>query len=93
MQARKLITYHFFRLLSFKTHGIASVARLQREEVSSSAKEHGGTGIISTGIYEALHPLAILQFILISQSTPQICSQNLLQVLLLCKYTADATQI
>jgi hypothetical protein len=34
--------------------GIASVARLQREEVSRSAKEHGGTGTFSTGFYEEL---------------------------------------
>jgi hypothetical protein len=57
MQSRKLIAYLFFCLLSFGTHGIASVARLQREEVSRSAKEHGGTGSNSTGFYAALHPL------------------------------------
>jgi hypothetical protein len=31
-----------------------SVARLQREEVSRSAKDHGGTGSDSTGIYMRL---------------------------------------
>jgi hypothetical protein len=51
MKARKLITYHSFCLLSFETHGITSVARLQREEVSRAKKEHGGTGTFSTGIY------------------------------------------
>jgi hypothetical protein len=32
----------------------ASVARLQREEVSRLAEEHGGTGTFSTGFYEEL---------------------------------------
>jgi hypothetical protein len=63
MQARKLIPYHFFCLLSFGTHGIASVARLQREEVSRSAKEHGGTGSNSTGIYRWLASSLNLQMI------------------------------
>ena len=54
MKARKLITYHFFCLLSFQTHGIASVARLQREEVSRAKTGHGGTGTFSTWFYKEL---------------------------------------
>jgi hypothetical protein len=54
LQAKKLIAYHFACLLSFKTQGIASIARLQREEMPRSAKEHGGTGTFSTGIYSRL---------------------------------------
>jgi hypothetical protein len=50
-KALKLFTHHFFCFLSFKTHGIASVARLQREEVSRSKQEARGTGSISTGTY------------------------------------------
>jgi hypothetical protein len=56
--ASKKVDYlPFLRLLSFETHGIASVARLQREEVSRAKKEHGGTGTFPTGIYGGLHPL------------------------------------
>jgi hypothetical protein len=51
MNGKKVDYLSFLRLLSFQTHGIASVARLQREEVSRAKKEHGGTGTFSTGIY------------------------------------------
>jgi hypothetical protein len=54
MQARKLITYHFSCLLSFETHGITSLARLQREELSRSKQEARGLGTFSTGFYEEL---------------------------------------
>jgi hypothetical protein len=57
MQARKLNTYQGLRLSLCNPMGVASVARLQREEVSRSAKEHGGTGTFPTGIYGGLHPL------------------------------------
>jgi hypothetical protein len=50
MNDKKVDYLPFSRLHSFETHGIASVARLQREEMSRSAKEHGGTGSNSTGI-------------------------------------------
>jgi hypothetical protein len=58
MQARKLITQHLFCLLSFETHGIASIARLQREEMSTTKQEAGGLGTFPTGIYESWHPLS-----------------------------------
>jgi hypothetical protein len=54
---RKLITHHFFCLLSFETHGIAPVARLQREEVSRSAKEHEELVHFLQDFTGALHPL------------------------------------
>jgi hypothetical protein len=57
MLARKLITYHDLRLSLCIHMGLPSVARLQREEVSRAKKEARGTGKISTGFYEALHPL------------------------------------
>jgi hypothetical protein len=57
MQARKLITYHFFCLLSFETHGITSVARLQREEVSRLAKEHEELVHFLQESMRAMHPL------------------------------------
>jgi hypothetical protein len=50
MQAKKLITYHFFASFLLKHMGLPSVARLQREEVSRAKKEHGGTGTFPTGI-------------------------------------------
>jgi hypothetical protein len=50
-------------LLSFKTHVIASVARLQREEMSRAKKEHGGTGTFSTGFYKELASSLNLQTI------------------------------
>jgi hypothetical protein len=53
-KAWKLFTHHFFCLLSFQTHGIASVARLQREEVSWRKQEYRETGRISTGFYQEL---------------------------------------
>jgi hypothetical protein len=75
MQARKLITYHFFCLLSFETHGIASVARLQREEVSRAKKEHGGTGTFSTGIYAGCaSSVEFSSFLLVANHTAN-CSQ------------------
>jgi hypothetical protein len=52
--ARKLVAYHFSCLLSFETHGIASVARLQREKMSRSAKEAREIGTFSTGFYKEL---------------------------------------
>ena len=58
MQARKLITQHFFCLLFFETHGIASVARLQREEMSTTKQEARGHGTFPAGIYESWHPLS-----------------------------------
>jgi hypothetical protein len=75
MQARKLITYHFFCLLSFGTHGIASVARLQREEVSRSAKEHEE---LVHFLQESTRVGILFEFAndLILQITPRICSQS-----------------
>jgi hypothetical protein len=40
MQARKLITYHDLHLSLCIHMGSSSIARLQREEMSRSAKEH-----------------------------------------------------
>ena len=88
MQAKKLITYHFFCLLSFETHGIASVARLQREEVSMMKGRTRRSSSNSTGFYEALHPLAMLQTFWSLQITRSLCSQNLLEVLHLSKSMA-----
>jgi hypothetical protein len=51
MQARKLITYHDLRLSLCNPMGVASAARLQREEVSRAKKEARGTGTFPTGIY------------------------------------------
>jgi hypothetical protein len=58
MQARKLIKYHFVCLLSFETHGIASIARpVQREEVSLRKQEHEDlVGFVRESTW-ALHPL------------------------------------
>jgi hypothetical protein len=53
-KSRKLFTHHFFCLLSFQTHGIASIARLQREEVSWRKQEYRETGRISTRFYQEL---------------------------------------
>jgi hypothetical protein len=39
MQAKKLITYHFFASFLLKHTGLPSVARLQREEVSRRQQE------------------------------------------------------
>jgi hypothetical protein len=80
MQARKLITYHFFCLLSFGTHGIASVARLQREETPTTQQDARGTGTFPTGIYKSWHPLSEFEIL-------QDTSQNLLEVLHLSKYS------
>jgi hypothetical protein len=54
--------------------GVASVARLQREEMSTTQEEGGETGTFPTGIYGGLHPLLNLQTILILQITRQISS-------------------
>jgi hypothetical protein len=85
MQAKRLITYHSFCLLSFETHGITSVARLQREEVSRAKKEHGGTGTFSTGIYGRLACFVEFSFGCKLHGN----ARNLLEVLHLSKYTAN----
>jgi hypothetical protein len=58
---RKLITHHFFCLISFKTHGVVSFARLQREEVSREKKEHGEMVHFLQESTAGLHPLSTLQ--------------------------------
>jgi hypothetical protein len=89
MKARKLITYHSFCLLSFETHGITSVARLQREEVSRAKKEHGGTGTFSTGIYGGrASSLDFANVFDLANHTAN--AHNLLEVLHLLKLMANA---
>jgi hypothetical protein len=61
MQARKLNTYQGLRLSLCNPMGVASVARLQREEMSTTQQEARETGTFPTGIYVGLHPLLNLQ--------------------------------
>jgi hypothetical protein len=63
MQARKLITYHDPRLSLCNPMGVASVARLQREEMSTTQEEGGETGTFSTGIYGGRASSSSLQMI------------------------------
>jgi hypothetical protein len=92
MQAKKLITHHFFCPLSFQTHGIASVARLQREEVSRSKREARGTGSICTGFYKgSASSFEFLSVLLVANHTARLT--NLLEVLHLSKLMANAWQI
>jgi hypothetical protein len=51
MQAQKLFTYHGLRLPLCIHMGVPSVARLQREEMSTTQEEGRETGTFSTGIY------------------------------------------
>jgi hypothetical protein len=56
--ASKKIDYlPFFRLLSFQTNGVTSIARLQREEVSREKNEHADLIAILQGSTLAVHPL------------------------------------
>jgi hypothetical protein len=85
MQGMKFDYLPWSPVVSLQPHVIASVARLQRQEVSWRKEEDGDlVGFVheSTG---GLHPLASLQTILILQ----LSSENLLEVLLLLKYMAN----
>jgi hypothetical protein len=93
MQAKKLITYHFFRLLSFETHGIASVARLQRKEMSTTQQKARGTSTFSTGIYGGHASSVNFGDDFESADHTANALTDLLEVLHLSKHTANAQQI
>jgi hypothetical protein len=72
-------------------HGIASVARLQREEMSTTQQEARETGTFSTGIYKGRASSCLnFQKSVILQSTRQMLT-NLLEVLHLLKCIANPT--
>jgi hypothetical protein len=84
MQARKLFTYHGLNSTLCNHMESPLVARLQREEMSTTQQEARETGTFSTGMYGAVHPLCHGIICKIQRHT------NLLEVLHLCKHTATA---
>ena len=93
MQTRKLITYHDLRLSLCNPMGVASVARLQREEMSTTQEEGGETGTFSTGIYGGRTSSLNLQTFLNSANHTVNLLTNLLESLHLLKFMANAWQI
>jgi hypothetical protein len=72
--------------------GVASVARLQREEMSTTQEEGRETGTFPTGIYGGRASSVEFANDLILQITRQRLT-NLLEVLHLSTFMANSTQI
>jgi hypothetical protein len=92
MQGMRIDYLPWSPFTSLQSYGIASAARLQREELSTSKQEHRETSSNSTGIYMGMHPLLNLQTFLILQITRQRLT-NLLEVLHLSKLMANIIKL
>jgi hypothetical protein len=93
MQAIKLNTYHDLRLSLCNHTGVPSVARLQREEMSTTQEEGRGTGTFPTGIYgDVASSVEFANVFDLANHTVNLLT-NLLETLHLSKLMANSTQI